>query len=408
MSQINAVLQSHYGSAQAGLLRRLQSLELAEDAMQEACLRALRSWPKNGIPANVTAWLITCGYNATIDKYRRDKRLVALAEDSSAASVANLFAGRSEAGIDDDILNLIFLCCHPAIAVENQLALTLKMVMGFTQAEVAHALLVTEKTLEQRLTRAKRKIVAAGISFELSSTANLEMRVASVTQALYLIFNEGYYASTGEQLLNSQLCKQAVLMTRSLCRRFPSAESLGLLSLMLFQSARERARTGDSGELITLDRQDRSRWNRQQIEEADVLLQKALRQADLGVYQLQAAIAGVHSLAASAQETDWLEIVGLYARLLRIQPSPVIRLNHAVALMMAGEVQAAGIHFEALEPTLSAYSPYYAALARFHEYSGDAAAAATALENAQRLSGSEQERRHYQLQHIRLREEGAE
>ncbi len=398
---ISATIQSCYSAAQAALLVRLRSVDRAEDAMQDAVLKALQHWQHGGIPIQPVAWLVTSGLNSFRDHYRKDSRMDPLME--TTADGLNLGDGieqvllAAENNPDDDVLRLIFMCCHPSLAVPNQLVLSLKMLMGFSLQEIAKALLIPVKTLEQRITRAKRKISVSGISFELPTTKLLPLRLDSVRQILYLIFNEGYH-SVGEELINRQLCRQAILLARSLCRGFPEPENFGLLALMLFHDARANARVDDSGELITLDSQNRMLWKRSQINEADVLLQKALRNGRIGSYQLQAAIAGVHSLAASAAETDWHEIVGLYRRLLQQQSGPVIALNYAVALMMAERLQEAGRLLDSLQQDLQNYSPYYAALAKFHVLSGKDDKAAAALQKAASVTGSTQEKRHYQLQ----------
>lgn len=397
-------------------MRKLQSLDLAEEALQEAALKALAKWPEQGVPDNVTAWLVRVALNSTIDNWRRERRLQSLdASFDTQSSIAYSNSGHKDAilspssgdpavlpasnsSTSDDVLNLIFLCAHPAIAVENQLAMVLKMVMGFSQTEVAKALLISEKTLEQRLTRAKRKIRDSGISFDLSPNANLSERQNAVMQSLYLIFNEGYSSNGGAQLLNRQLCHQAINMMRVLCRQFPEPECLGLLSLMLFQSAREEARLDKSGVLVTLDKQQRALWDKAKIREADVLIQKALRRGKPGAYQLQAAIAAVHSQALTAQDTDWLQIVGLYGRLIQVQPSPVVRLNHAVAVMFAGDVAAAASLLVELAAPLENYSSFHAALARVHALNREPEKAAHALQRAAALAGSEQERSHYLVQ----------
>ncbi|MCG8414439.1 MAG: RNA polymerase subunit sigma-24, partial [Pseudomonadales bacterium] len=299
--------------------------------------------------------------------------------------------------IDDDVLRLIFMCCHPAIAAENQLALTLKTVLGFSQKEIAKAFLIKEATLEQRLTRSKRKIAASGILFEMPADERLDKRLPPVQQVLYLIFNEGYHGSSGE-LLNETLCHNAIALTRSLCRALPEPENLGLLALMLFQDARAPARMNDRGELVTLDKQNRGLWRQPQIAEADVLLQKALRRKQSGVYQLQAAIAGLHSLAPSAEKTDWLQIVGLYRLLMQHQGGPVITLNYAVALLFADKLDQAATLIKQLENELENYSPYWAARAKLAELLGSDNEASKALQKALSLSGSKQESKHYQLQ----------
>ncbi len=364
--------------------------------MQEAVLKAWRLWPERGIPEQPVAWLIVSGTNAFRDQYRRIARFESAADPAAASPTAD-DTEMLDAGSDEDVLRLIFMCCHPSIAAENQLALSLKMLMGFSPEEIAKALLISTKTLEQRITRAKRKIVASGISFELPRADSLPLRLDSVRQTLYLIFNEGYH-SVGEELINRALCRQAIQLTRALCRGFPDPENFGLLSLMLFHDARANARIGESGELITLDAQNRMLWKRGQIEEADVLLQKSLRRAQLGIYQLQAAIAGVHSLSETAEQTDWPQIVGLYRRLFKEQPGAVIGINYAVALMMAQQLVDAERVLLAFQEELQGYSPYYAALAKLYSLTDRKIEAAAALKKAAAMTGSMRERRHYQLQ----------
>ncbi len=393
---VRSALQSAFSIAQAALLSRIRSIDEAEDAMQEAVLKAWRLWPLRGIPEQPVAWLIVCGMNVFRDQYRRDVRYDR-SVDPSSASLAETASDLADVGSDEDVLRLIFMCCHPGIAAENQLALSLKMLMGFSPAEIAKALLISTKTLEQRITRAKRKIASSGISLELPRTDSLTLRLGPVRQTLYLIFNEGYH-SVGEMLINRALCRQAIQLTRALCRGFPDSENLGLLSLMLFHDARATARIGQSGELITLDAQNRMLWKRSQIAEADVLLQKALRKAELGIYQLQAAIAGVHSLAEKAEQTDWPQIVGLYQRLYKEQPDPVIGLNYAVALMMSKQLVDAERILQAFQEDLKDYSPYFAAVAKLCELTGREAEAAAALRKASAITDSMGAKRHYQLQ----------
>jgi len=394
---IHSRIQLRYSAAQAALLRQLGDLEKAEDAMQDAIVKALETWPRDGIPENIVAWLVTAGLNAFRDRYRKDqtgKRYVdSLREFDEKAY--ELTGDLPE--FDDDVLRLIFLCCHPAIAPENQLALTLKTVMGFSLHEISRAFLLNEKTLEQRLTRTKRKIAKTGIAFEIPQGERLEKRLIPVQQVIYLIFNEGYYGSSGE-LIDHALCRHAITLCRSLCRVIPEPENLGLLALMLFQDARAPARIDAEGDLVTLDKQDRSLWRKGQISEADVLLQKALRRKRSGIYQLQAAIAGLHSLAKSEQATDWLQIVGLYRLLMKHQGNPVIKLNYAVALLFADRRSEAAAIIGELEAELGNYSPYWAAKAKLAELNGAESERIDALQNAVRLSGSEQELKHYQLQ----------
>lgn len=397
---VRSAIQAAFRAAQAALVVRLRSIDRAEDAMQEAVLKALQSWSDNGIPEQPVAWLITTGSNSFRDQYRRDSHFGRVADPTNQAlgeTAAADYSELTETGSDEDVLRLIFMCCHPAIAVENQLALSLKMLMGFSLAEIAKALLISTNTLEQRISRAKRKIASSGISFELPRTASLPLRLDSVRQILYLIFNEGYH-SVGEELINAELCQQAIQLARALCRGFPDQENLGLLALMLFHDARANARINESGGLITLDAQNRKLWKRGQISEADVLLQKALRKAAIGRYQLQAAIAGVHSLAETAEQTDWIQIVGLYRRLLQEQPGPVVRLNYAVALMMANKLADAEKILGALQQELQNYSPYYAAAAKLYALTDREGQATAALKKAASITGSVREKRHYQLQ----------
>lgn len=398
---VRSAIQAAFGAALAALVTRLRSIDAAEDALQEAVLKAWEKWPATGIPEQPAAWLIVCATNVFRDHYRREARIDRAIDPSSTglADPAAEWDSSSGGGVggDEDILRLIFMCSHPGIAPENQLALCLRMLMGFSYAEIARALLITTATLEQRITRAKRKIASSGISFELPRADSLPLRLDSVRQILYLIFNEGYHGS-GEVLIDRELCRQAIRLTRALCRGFPDPENFGLLALMLFNDARAPARIGEGGELITLDSQNRTLWKRSQIEEADVLLQKALLKGELGSYQLQAAIAGVHSLAESAQLTDWTEIVGLYRRLYRQQPNAVVGLNFAVALMMIEELADAERLLVAFENELRGYSPYYAALSKLHALSGRQAEATAALRTAAEITGSKGERGHYQLQ----------
>ena len=402
-AQIHQRIQGRYGAAQAALLRRLGSLDLAEDAMQDAVIKALETWPEQGIPQHIVAWLVTTGMNAFRDRYRRDTRGRELIQEHLAplgspedgnGELPDWPAGGHDGEGQDDVLRLIFMCCHPALAVENQIALTLKVVLGFSLQEIASALLVKERTLEQRLTRSKRKIAANAIEFELPHEQHLQDRLGAVQQVLYLIFNEGYYGSSGV-LLDQAICRNAILLCRALCRLYPQPENLGLLALMLFLDARAPARLGEEGELVTLDRQDRKLWLASQIQEADVLLQKSLRHRQAGTYQLQAAIAGLHSTAISSAETDWQEIVGLYQLLLRIQDEPVVRLNCAVAMLFAGNKVDAESCLSALQQDLSEYSPYWAARAKLAELNADDDARIKALEKAMELGGSREELRHY-------------
>lgn len=399
-------VQGRYSAAQAALVRRLGNLELAEDALQDALMKALEVWPEKGIPEKIVPWLVTTGLNAFRDSYRREQRGKELINEASAHVVEDSQVEDEADDMEDDVLRLIFMCCHPALALENQIALTLKTVMGFSQGEVASALLIQERTLEQRIVRSKKKIAANGIDFELPESKNLNERIQGVQHVLYLIFNEGYYGSSGT-MLDQSICRNAIILCRSLCRLYPTPENLGLLALMLFQDARAPARLDAEKNLVTLDKQDRSLWRQSQIREADVLLQKALRRKESGSYQLQAAIAGLHSLASNARDTDWFQIAALYKLLLSVQDEPVVRLNYGVALMYSDQLQhAAGILNE-LESSLRQYSPYWAAKAKLAEMQSDDSSRVQALKTAIELCGSEEELRHYQAQLTELQVESA-
>ncbi|NKB34333.1 MAG: sigma-70 family RNA polymerase sigma factor [Pseudomonadales bacterium] len=392
--QIHERIQAHHSAVQAVLVRNIRHVHHAEDAMQEAIVKALQHWPVKGIPDNPRAWLTTVGMNSFRDRFRKESRLDPLTENSEKEEPHSAI---DHTELEDDVLKLIFMSCHPAIATENQLALTLRMVMGFSMSEIASALLVPVKTLEKRISRTKRKISASGIDFALPAQSRLASRLDPVQLVLYLIFNEGYYGSSG-QLVNRELCRQAIILTRSLCRVYPQPENFGLLALMLFNDSRSLARLNDKHELVTLDKQDRSLWKQSQIQEADVLLQKALRKKSVGVYQLQGAIAGIHSIAKEAEETDWQEIVLLYRELLKLKTTPVIQLSYAVALLFAGLNEEAEKLIQQLEPKLSAYSPFYAAQAKLFELKNNKPAMQAALEKATTLSGSTEAAQHYRTQ----------
>jgi RNA polymerase sigma-70 factor (ECF subfamily) len=336
-----SVFRKESGRIIATLIRLSGSFDLAEDAVQEAFIAALAYWPERGVPDSPVAWIIATAHRKLIDQTRRERTrrekqapLLWEMETRSRAGV-DLF---EEASLDfpDDRLRLIFTCCHPALNREAQVALTLRTLGGLTTSEIARAFLVPEPTLAQRLVRAKRKIEDAHIPYEVPPPHRMPERLASVQAVLYLVFNEGYSATAGNELIRRELCAEAIRIGRLLCDLMPSEpENLGLLALMLLHDSRRAARTNARGELAPLDEQDRSLWDRNQIAEGSALVERALRMRSVGPYQLQAAIAAVHVEAATASATDWPQIVALYAELERIYPTPVIALNRAVAVAMS-------------------------------------------------------------------------
>jgi RNA polymerase sigma-70 factor, ECF subfamily len=320
----------------ATLIRLLGDFDLAEEALQDAFAVAVERWPVEGIPKNPRAWLVSTGRFKAIDSLRRRARF-----DASLASVAERLGDGitpphevDDEGVDDDRLRLIFTCCHPALPPDAQIALTLREVCGLTTEEIARAFLSPAPTLAQRIVRAKAKIKAAKIPYQLPARADIPDRLATVLHVIYLVFNEGYSASSGDSLLRQDLSAEAIRLGRLLVELLPEPEAVGLLALMLLHESRRETRTTADGELVLLDDQDRSLWKREQIAEGASLVERALRSRQFGPYTLQAAIAAIHAEAPSAAETDWAEIVGLYDVLLRADPSPVVELNRAAAVAM--------------------------------------------------------------------------
>jgi len=329
----------------ATLIRLLRDFDLAEEALHEAFAAAIDQWPREGVPENPRAWLVSTGRFKAIDRIRRRARFDVSLEDVAEAIEAIAAPERNgdNEGVDDDRLRLVFTCCHPALQPDAQVALTLREVCGLTTEEIAHAYLVTPSTIAQRIVRAKSKIRQANIPYEVPGRSELPSRLDSVLRVVYLVFNEGYLASSGGSLTRHDLSVEAIRLGRLLVELLPEPEAVGLLALMLLHDARRNARTTESGELVLLDQQDRSLWNHEQIADATRLVERALSSRGSGVYALQAAIAALHGEAASTETTDWAQIVALYDVMLRSDPSPVVELNRAVALAMR-DGPVAGLH----------------------------------------------------------------
>ncbi|MGO4605045.1 RNA polymerase sigma factor [Variovorax sp. 2RAF20] len=351
--------------AVAALLRYFRELDMAEEAFQEASLRALRHWPASGPPRDPLAWLIFVGRNAALDEVRRrgqheplpeDDALVSDLGDTEAALVERL----DQAHYRDDVLRLLFVCCHPELPLTQQIALALRIVSGLSVREIARAFLVGESAMEQRITRAKKRVASAGIPFDTPGRRERDERLAAVCTTVYLLFNEGYSASGGEEHVRAALCEEAIRLARLLLELFPGEpELMGLAALLLLQHARADARLDDGGMVVLLEDQDRARWNRALIAEGLALVEGALRQRRPGPYQLQAAIAATHAQAARAEETDWAEIDRLYAALETLQPSPVVTLNRAVAVHKLHGPQTALALTEPLAGALDGYFHFH-------------------------------------------------
>jgi RNA polymerase sigma-70 factor (ECF subfamily) len=392
-----AVYRSESRRIFATLIRLLGDFDLAEDALHDAFKAALEQWPKEGVPANPRAWLVSTGRFKAIDALRRRARF-----DASQAAIAERLAveGRAtetpdDAGVEDDRLRLIFTCCHPALAPHARVALTLREVCGLTTEEIARAFLATPSTLAQRIVRAKAKIRDARIPYQVPSPADLPDRLDTVLHVIYLVFNEGYSASSGASLTRSDLSGEAIRLGRLLGELLPEPEVVGLLALMLLQESRRAARTSPQGDLVLLEEQNRSLWNRDQIAEGKALLERALASRRFGPFTLQAAIAEAHAGAPNAAATDWHRIVGIYDVLALAEPSPVVELNRAVAVAMRDGPQAGLALIDALleRGELGNYHLAHAARADLCRRLGKNAEACASYERALALTRQEPERR---------------
>jgi RNA polymerase sigma-70 factor (ECF subfamily) len=395
-AMVDEVYRTESRRVLATLIRLLGDFDLAEEAVHEAFASALEQWPREGVPANPRAWLVSAGRFRAIDVLRRRARF-----DASLEELANRINADSEKepvldgeGVEDDRLRLIFTCCHPALAPEAQVALTLREVCGLTTEEIARAFLTTPSTLAQRIVRAKAKIKNAAIPYQVPSRADLPERLDAVLHVVYLVFNEGYAASSGSSLTRADLSSEAIRLGRLIAQLLPEPDVLGLMALMLLQESRRVARTSPTGELILLEDQDRSLWSREQIAEGLELVQRAIASRRVGPFTLQAAIASVHAEAASASQTDWWRIVGFYDVLAELEPSPVIALNRAVAVAMRDGPRAGVALIDQIlaDGHLADYHLAHAARADLCRRLGDKHEARASYERALALARQEPER----------------
>jgi RNA polymerase sigma-70 factor (ECF subfamily) len=409
---IDAALTSARPQAVGALLRYFRNLDTAEEAFQEACLRALKHWRQNGPPRDTAAWLIFVGRNVGIDAARRRGREEGLPPDEVLSDLDDAEAAIAQRLEDehyrDDILRLLFVCCHPDLPATQQVAVALRIVSGLSVQQIARAFLVSESAMEQRITRAKRSIAEAGVPFETPGAVERAERVGAVAAMIYLIFNEGYSANSGEAPLRAPLCEEAIRLARLLLRLFPAEpEIMGLVALLLLQHARAAARFDPDGQIVLLEEQNRDLWNRDLIAQALALMDKAMRHDRPGPYQVQAAIAALHARAARPQDTDWAQIDRLYAALERMQPSPVITLNRAVAVAKVRGPAAALEMIEPLAPRLSGYFHFFGVKGALLMQLGRAEEARLAFGRAIALANTAAEAAHIRMHLDRLMRDSA-
>jgi RNA polymerase sigma-70 factor (ECF subfamily) len=408
---IDLALISARPQAVAALLRYFRDLDTAEEAFQNACLKALQTWPDKGPPRDPAAWLIFVGRNAALDGVRRQSKQRPLPPEEMLSDLEDAEADMAErldgADYRDDVLRLLFICCHPDLPATQQIALALRIVCGLSVAEIAHAFLVKDSAMEQRITRAKAKVAAAGLPFEAPDAVARAERLAAVAAMVYLVFNEGYSATGGEVTLRAPLCEEAIRLARLLLGLFPSEpEIMGLLALMLLQNSRAGARFDADGAIILLEDQDRRAWDQRLIAEGLALLDKAIRHRRPGPYQFQAAIAAIHARAARPEDTDWAEIDLLYGGLERLQPSPVVTLNRAVAMSKLQGPEAALAMIAPLAPQLGGYFHYHGARGAFLMQAGRPEEARIAFDRAIALAHTPAEAAHIRQHLDRLATDG--
>ena len=404
---IDAALTSARPQALGALLRYFRDLDAAEEAFQDACLRALKSWPQNGPPRDPVAWLIFVGRNAALDGVRRQSRQETLPDEEALSDLEDAEAAMADrldgSHYRDDILRLLFICCHPDLPATQQIALALRIVSGLSVRQIARAFLVGESAMEQRITRAKARIATADVPFEAPGAVERAERLAAVAAMVYLLFNEGYSANAVTDRGRAPLCDEAIRLARLLLRLFPAEpEIMGLAALMLLQHARTPARADADGNAVLLEDQDRSLWNRKMIVEGLALIDKAMRHRQPGPYQVQAAIAALHARAERAAETDWAQIDRLYATLERLQPSPVVTLNRAVAVAKVRGPEAALALIDPLAPRLSGYFYFFGARGAFLQQLGRAEEAREAFNQAIALANTAAEAAHIRMHLDRL------